>query len=119
MYQRSMTISQYRLAKEIGVPAQRFSEIIAGKRSITADRDLRLYRFFGLSKGCWLRVQAAYDTEIAEEKLDPSLKDQTLVLLCGIDKLLNGACMTEKISQHSRVEGMQNSLDNFFNILLS
>ncbi|HEX2965853.1 MAG TPA: HigA family addiction module antitoxin [Syntrophorhabdaceae bacterium] len=71
---KPMSISQYRLAKEIGVPAQRISEIIAGKRSITADTDLRLCRFFGLSKGYWLRAQAAYDTEITEEKLGPSLK---------------------------------------------
>ena len=62
-------LSQYRLAKEIDVPAQRISEIVAGKRTITADTDLRLCRFFGLSKGYWLRAQAAYDTEVAEEIL--------------------------------------------------
>ncbi len=50
-----MGISQYRLAKAIGVPAQRIGEIVAGKRSITADTDLRLCRFFGLSNGYWLR----------------------------------------------------------------
>ena len=48
--------SQYRLAKEIDVPAQRISEIVSGKRSITADTDLRLCRFFGLSDGYWLRA---------------------------------------------------------------
>jgi addiction module HigA family antidote len=64
-----MGISQYRLAKEIGVPPQRIGEIVAGKRSITADTDLRLCRFFGLSNGYWLRAQAAYDTEVAEEAL--------------------------------------------------
>ena len=64
-----MGLSQYRLAKEIDVPAQRISEIVAGKRSITADTDLRLCRFFGLSNGYWLRAQAAYDTEVAEEAL--------------------------------------------------
>lgn len=69
-----MGISQYRLAKEIGVPAQRIGQIIAGKRSITADTDLRLCRFFGLSNGYWLRAQAAYDTEIAEEALESQLK---------------------------------------------
>ncbi len=61
-----MGITQYRLAKEIGVPAQRIGEIVAGNRSITADTDLRLCRFFGLSNGYWLRAQAAYDTEVAE-----------------------------------------------------
>ena len=51
---KPMVLSQYRLAKEIGVPAQRISEIVAGRRSITADTDLRLCRFFGLSNGYWL-----------------------------------------------------------------
>jgi len=68
-------LSQYRLAKEIDVPAQRISEIVAGKRSITADTDLRLCRFFGLSSGYWLRAQAAYDTEVAERTLGPMLKN--------------------------------------------
>ena len=70
-----MGISQYRLAKEINVPAQRISEIVAGKRSITADTDLRLCRFFGLSSGYWLRAQAAYDTEVAERTIGPMLKN--------------------------------------------
>jgi addiction module HigA family antidote len=70
---KPMGISQYRLAKEINVPAQRISEIVSGKRSITADTDLRLCRFFGLSNGYWLRAQAAYDTEIAEQTLAPLL----------------------------------------------
>lgn len=70
---KPMGISQYRLAKEIHVPAQRISEIVLGKRSITADTDLRLCRFFGLSNGYWLRAQAAYDTEVAEQTLGPLL----------------------------------------------
>ena len=68
-------LSQYRLAKEIDVPAQRISEIVAGKRAITADTDLRLCRFFGLSNGYWLRAQAAYDTEVAEEALANTLRE--------------------------------------------
>jgi len=67
-------ITQYRLAKEIGVPAQRIGQIIAGKRSITADTDLRLCRFFGLSKGYWLRAQIEYDTELAESALAEQLQ---------------------------------------------
>jgi antitoxin HigA-1 len=66
-------ISRYRLAKEIGVPAQRIGEIVAGKRAITADTDLRLCRFFGLSNGYWLRAQAAHDTEVAEADLAKTL----------------------------------------------
>jgi len=64
-----MGISQCRLAKEIGVPPRRINEIVKGKRAITADTDLRLSRFFGLSDGYWLRAQAAYDTEAAKEKM--------------------------------------------------
>jgi len=71
---KPMGLSQYRLAKEISVPAQRISEIVAGKRSVSADTDLRLCRFFGLSSGYWLRAQAAHDTEVAERKLEPELR---------------------------------------------
>jgi len=66
---KPMGISQYRLAKEIGVPAQRIGDIVAGKRAITADTDLRLCRFFGLSNGYWLRAQVVHDTEVAERAL--------------------------------------------------
>lgn len=69
-----MGISQYRLAKEIDVPAQRISAIVQGKRAVTADTDLRLCRFFGLSNGYWLRAQAAYDTEVAEARLADALE---------------------------------------------
>ena len=70
---KPLGISRYRLAKEIGVPAQRIGDIVAGKRVITADTDLRLCRFFGLSNGYWLRAQAAHDTEVAEFALGPKL----------------------------------------------
>jgi antitoxin HigA-1 len=69
-----MGITKYRLAKEIGVPAQRIGEIVAGRRAITADTDLRLCRFFGLSNGYWLRAQAAHDTEVAEDALADQLE---------------------------------------------
>jgi addiction module HigA family antidote len=69
-----MGLSRYRLAKEIGVPAQRIGDVVNGKRSITADTDLRLCRFFGLSDGYWLRAQAAFDIEVAQRELAPELK---------------------------------------------
>jgi antitoxin HigA-1 len=72
-----MGISQYRLAREIGVPPQRISEIVAGKRAITADTDLRLCRFLGLSNGYWLRAQVAHDTEVAARKLSKILQKIT------------------------------------------
>lgn len=48
-------------------------EILAGRRAITADTDLRMCRFFGLSDGWWLRLQADYDTEVAKATLAKSL----------------------------------------------
>lgn len=69
-----MDLSQYRLAKEIDVPAQRIGEIVAGKRAITADTDLRLCWFFGLSNGYWLRAQVAHDTEVAAKAMAPVLR---------------------------------------------
>lgn len=76
---KPLGLTQYRLAKEIDVPAQRISEIVSGKRSITADTDLRLCRFFRLSNGYWLRAQAAHDTEVAERSLSPVLKKNPTV----------------------------------------
>lgn len=66
---KPLDISQYALAKAIGVSPRRINEIVHGKRSITADTDLRLCRYFGLSEGYWLRGQTRYDTEMAKEIL--------------------------------------------------
>lgn len=66
---KPLGLSKYRLAKDIGVPAQRIGEIVAGRRAITADTDLRLCRYFGLSDGWWLRNQASYDTAVAKEAM--------------------------------------------------
>src|SRR3990172_3568041 len=70
---KSMGISRYRLAKELGVPPQRIGEIVSGNRAITADTDLRLCRVFGLSNGYWLRAQIAHDTEVAQDALAKTL----------------------------------------------
>jgi antitoxin HigA-1 len=70
---KPMGLGQYRVAKEIGVPAQRIGDIVASKPAVTADTDLRLCRSLGLSSGYWLRAQAAYDTEATERKLAPEL----------------------------------------------
>lgn len=56
------------------MPAGRIGQIVAGKRAITADTDLRLCKFFGLTDGYWLRAQAAYDTEVARAQIAPELK---------------------------------------------
>ena len=68
-----LKLSKYKLAKDIGVPAQRIGDIVAGKRSITADTDLRLCKYFGLSDGWWLRGQASYDTAVAREAMGDTL----------------------------------------------
>ncbi len=60
-----MGISPDSLAKEISLPLHRIGDIVAGKRAITTDTDLRLCRFLGLSNGYWLRAQAAYDADAA------------------------------------------------------
>ncbi|KGF73851.1 XRE family transcriptional regulator [Neosynechococcus sphagnicola sy1] len=66
---KPLGLTKYRLAKDIGVPAQRIGDIVAGKRAITADTDLRLCRYFGLSDGWWLRGQTNYDLAIARESM--------------------------------------------------
>ena len=70
---KPLGLTKYRLAKDIGVPAQRIGDIVMGKRAITADTDLRLCRYFGLSDGWWLRGQATYDTARAREAMGETL----------------------------------------------
>ncbi len=74
VFLKSMRISQYKLAKDISVPARRINEIIHGKRAISADTALRLSRFFGNSAELWMNLQAHYDLEIAKERLENRLK---------------------------------------------
>jgi len=66
---KPLGMTKYRLAKELNVPPQRIGDIVSGKRSITADTDLRLCRFFSMSDGWWLRLQAKYDTEMAKDAM--------------------------------------------------
>ena len=70
---KPMGITQYRLAKEIGVPQRRIGEIVAGKRAVTADTGLRLSRFFGTSDGFWVGLQTDYDTAKAKDALSDVL----------------------------------------------
>ena len=69
-----MRITQYRLAKEIGVQQRRIGEIIAGARAITPDTGLRLSRFFGLNDGFWIGLQTDYDTAIERDRIARELK---------------------------------------------
>ncbi len=70
---KPLGITKYRLAKEIGVPLSRISEIAAGRRAITADTDLRLCKYFELSEGWWLRGQIRFETEMAKRTLNKEL----------------------------------------------
>ncbi|GAA1206754.1 HigA family addiction module antitoxin [Prauserella alba] len=69
-----MGITAYRLAKAIGVDQTRLSQIITGRRSITADTGLRLSRFFGMSEGFWTGLQELYDRETARDALGDELE---------------------------------------------
>jgi addiction module HigA family antidote len=77
---KPMGLSQYRLAKDIGVPARRINEIVKGERAITADTALRLGRYFKVSAQFWLNLQSHYDLEIEEERLGRRLEREVKVL---------------------------------------
>ncbi len=70
---KPMGISQYRVAKAMSVPQRRISEIVQGKRAITADTALRLGRFFGIEAQFWLNLQSRYDLLRATAELDERL----------------------------------------------
>ena len=70
---KPMGLSQYRLAKEIHVPARRINEIVKGKRAITADTALRLGRYFGTTAQLWVNLQSTYELECTAEDLQPEL----------------------------------------------
>jgi len=81
---KPMEISQYKLAKDINVPARRINEIVQGKRSITPDTALRLSKFFGLSERFWMNLQARYDLEIEKDKLKDRLDEEVHVYASAI-----------------------------------
>jgi antitoxin HigA-1 len=70
---KPMDITQYRLAKEIGVSQRRIGEIVAGKRGVTADTGLRLSRYFGTSDGFWTGLQDDHDRAVAKDALGETL----------------------------------------------
>jgi addiction module HigA family antidote len=70
---KPMSISQYRLAESIHVPARRINEIVLEKRGITADTALRLSRFFGNSAQFWMNLQTRYELESARDLLASSI----------------------------------------------
>jgi addiction module HigA family antidote len=81
---KSMSISQYRLAKDINVPARRINEIVQRKRSITPDTALRLSMFFGLSERFWINLQARYDLEVEKDRLKDRLDKEVHIYTSAI-----------------------------------
>jgi addiction module HigA family antidote len=77
-----MGLSQYRVAKDIGVPARRVNEIVHGKRGISADTSLRLARFFGMSERFWINLQTHYDLEVERDRLADRL-DREVIAYSG------------------------------------
>jgi len=75
-----MGITQYRLAKDINVPARRINEIVHQKRAISADTALRLGRYFGMSPQFWINLQSHYDLEVQIDKLGSRLDTEVKVL---------------------------------------
>ena len=73
-------LSQYRLAKSIGVPPRRINEIVQGKRAITADTALRLGKFFGMEAQFWMNLQSHYDLEVAKDAIAGKLDREVEVL---------------------------------------
>ena len=70
-----LKVSQYQLAKEIGVPARRINEIVHGQRRISADTALRLARYFGTSERFWMNLQTRYDLEVEKDRLGAALDE--------------------------------------------
>ena len=74
---KPLGVTQYRLAKEIGVPQRRIGEIVAGKRAITADTAARLGVYFGMEAEFWLNLQTHHDLAHARETLANRLAEIT------------------------------------------
>jgi len=76
---KPLKISQYRLAKDINVPARRINEIVHGTRAISADTALRLSKYFGLSERFWLNLQTKFDLEVEKQNLKNRLDKEVKI----------------------------------------
>jgi addiction module HigA family antidote len=77
---RPLSLSQYRLAKDLSVPPRRINEIVRGTRAVTADTALRLARYFGTSERFWLNLQTRYDLEVEKDRLGERLQREVRIL---------------------------------------
>jgi addiction module HigA family antidote len=80
---KPMNISQYKLAKNISVPARRINEIVHGTRAISPDTALRLSRYFGLSERFWINMQTRYDLEMEKDHLQNRLDKEVHVYVAA------------------------------------
>lgn len=71
-----MEITQYRLAKDIRVPARRINEIVHGARAISADTALRLARYFGTTERFWLNLQTQYDLDVERDRIGARIEKE-------------------------------------------
>ncbi|MBN2569294.1 MAG: HigA family addiction module antidote protein [Deltaproteobacteria bacterium] len=79
-----LAVSQYRLAKGVGVPAMRINYVVRGKRPVTAELALRLGRYFGQNPRYWLNLQSRYDMDIAEDALSDRIAEQVQPLAVSV-----------------------------------
>ncbi len=94
---KPMSITQYRLAKEIGVPQRRISEIVSGDRSVTPDTGLRLSRYFSMSDGFWIGLQMDYDAAKSKGALGK-------VLAKIKPRAQSSSTLVKSLGQHKRAD---------------
>ena len=71
---KEIGVSAAELARILGVPANRISQIMAGKRAISADTALRLARYFGTTPDLWMNLQKAYELDLARQQVGETLR---------------------------------------------
>jgi len=79
-----LKLTQYRLARELGVPAMRINHVVNGKRPVTAELALRLGRYFGQNPRYWINLQSRYDMDVAEDALSKKVAHEVRPLLASV-----------------------------------
>ncbi len=79
-----LKLSQYRLARDLGVPAMRINHVVNGKRPVSAELALRLGRYFGQSPRYWINLQSSYDMDVAEDELAEKVSREVRPLMAAV-----------------------------------
>ena len=79
-----LNLSQYRLARELGVPAMRINHVVNGRRPVSAELALRLGRYFGQSPRYWINLQSRYDVDVAEDALSDKVAMEVRPLAAAV-----------------------------------